>query len=95
MNIDDIKNSKLQEKLRGAESTEDILAVIQEEGVELTDEQLDGIAGGSWYDTGGSSTPTCPWCGSSDVTHLGANSRGNPKGGDSWQCNSCDSIFDC
>ena len=95
MNIDDMRNPDLQAKLSGAKSPEDILATIKEEGVELTDEQLDGIAGGSWYDTGGSSTPTCPWCGSTNVVDLGPNSRGNPKGGNSWQCNSCDSIFDC
>ena len=40
-----------REKLRGASSMEEIVAIAKEEGVELTEEQLDAIAGGvDWLD---------------------------------------------
>ena len=94
MDIEDMKRPELQEKFRDVKSAGDILAIAAEEGIELTDDQLDGIAGGEWYDSASSTSVECPWCGSTDVTHLGANSQGNPHGGDSWQCNSCESIFD-
>ena len=43
-------------KVRSCESPEEMLALAQEEGLELTDEQLDGIAGG-W--SGGCSDYDC------------------------------------
>ena len=36
-------------KLKGCETSEEILALAQEEGYELSDEQLEGISGG-WGD---------------------------------------------
>ena len=41
------------EKLRAAKSIEDIRAIVQEEGWELSEEQLDVInGGGTWSTTG-------------------------------------------
>ena len=37
------------EKARACMSSEDLVELAKSEGVELTDEQLDAIAGGSWY----------------------------------------------
>lgn len=57
MNIDDLKNPELQERLKNAKTPEELLAIVKEAGYELTDEQLNAIAGGSWchecktYDT--------------------------------------------
>ena len=46
MNIDDLKNPELQEKLKSAKTPEEMLALAREEGFELTDEELEGISGG-------------------------------------------------
>ena len=46
MNFEDLKNPELQEKLKAAKTPEDILELAREAGCELSDEQLDGVAGG-------------------------------------------------
>ena len=53
MNFEDLKNPELQEKLKSAKSAEDLIALAQAEGVELTDEQLEAISGGEnlWTET--------------------------------------------
>ena len=52
MDFEDLKSPALREKLKAAKTPEDMLAIAKEEGYELTDEQLDGIAGGwgCWED---------------------------------------------
>ena len=45
-----------RQKARACRTTEEILALAKEEGVELTDEQLEGVAGG-W---GGGGEDNCP-----------------------------------
>ena len=51
MNFEDLKNPELQEKLKACETTEDLVALAKEEGMELSDEQLESLAGGSeWYE---------------------------------------------
>ena len=37
------------EKARECKSSDDLVELAKSEGVELTDEQLDAIAGGTWY----------------------------------------------
>ena len=37
------------EKARACKSSDDLVELAQTEGLELTDEQLDAIAGGTWY----------------------------------------------
>ena len=49
MNFDDLKNPELQERLRTAKTAEDMLAIAKEAGYELSDEQLEGIAGGDTW----------------------------------------------
>lgn len=46
MNFDDLKKPEFQEKLKAAKSTEDLRALVKEEGYELSDEELKGLAGG-------------------------------------------------
>ena len=46
MNFDDLKNPELQERLKACNSPEELLAHARELGFELSDEALDGIAGG-------------------------------------------------
>ena len=38
------------EKARACKNADDLIALADSEGVELTDEQVEAIAGGSWYD---------------------------------------------
>ena len=54
-------------KIRACKNSEELLALAKEEGVELTDEQLQVIAGGGKCQ----STPTdeCMYCGSKDVKY--------------------------
>ena len=51
-------------KIKACKDQEELLKVAKEEGVELSDEQLEAVNGGIC-----TSTPsyTCPKCGSSDV----------------------------
>ena len=39
---------ELKAKALACKSSEELVALAEEEGIELSDEQLDGIAGGSW-----------------------------------------------
>ena len=49
--MDDIKNltEEQMEKARACKSSEELVELAKSEGVELNDEQLDAIAGGTWY----------------------------------------------
>ena len=38
------------EKARACKSADDLIELAKTEGIELNDDQLDAIAGGSWYD---------------------------------------------
>ena len=50
MNFENLKNPELQEKLKAANTPEDILALAQEEGFELTDDELEAVSGGvDWW----------------------------------------------
>ena len=64
MNFNDLQNPELQEKLKAAKAPEDILALAKEEGFELTDKQLDGVAGGWSCDIYGKHTGTVLLCAS-------------------------------
>ena len=46
MNFDDLKNPELQDKLKACKTTDDIIELVRTEGVDLTDEQLQALAGG-------------------------------------------------
>ena len=49
MNFEDLKNPELQEKLKSAKTPEDILTMAKEEGFELSDDELEAVAGGSFW----------------------------------------------
>ena len=67
------------EKARACKNQEELLAAAKEEGLELTDEQLEAIAGGGACNAGGGgvsitinrpdapSGPRCPFCGSTNI----------------------------
>jgi hypothetical protein len=49
MNLDNLTPEQ-QEKAKACKTPEEFLEMIREEGIELTDEQLESISGGvSWY----------------------------------------------
>ena len=56
----------LQEKARECQTPEEIAELAREEGVELSDEEIDRISGG-WGDSEDSGM-RCPECGSANVT---------------------------
>ena len=45
MNLEDL-SPELQEKAKACKTVEDILTLAKDEGMELSDEELDAIAGG-------------------------------------------------
>ena len=55
-------DEELKAQLDNCKSPEDNLALAQEQGCELTDEQVDQISGGGWFDDD-DSVVTCPSCG--------------------------------
>ena len=48
------------ERFQACHNEREILALAKEEGIELTEEQLDAVAGGCWSNSEGI---TCPMCG--------------------------------
>ena len=59
-------------KLKECKTQEEILALAKEEGVELTDEQLEAVSGGiCLVQEVGDTRKTCPECGSKNVIVLG------------------------
>ena len=49
MNFEDLKNPELQEKLKACKTPDELVALAKDEGVVLTDEQIEAISGG-WGD---------------------------------------------
>lgn len=75
-------------KLKECKSQEELLAVAKEEGVELTDEQLDAVSGGTsclveQFEEK-DLTQKCPKCGSTSYTRLGQYRL---------RCNNCSTIW--
>ena len=52
MILENLKRPELQEKLKGAKTPEELLALARDEGVELSDAELEGVAGGGFWDCG-------------------------------------------
>lgn len=58
MNIEDLTPAQ-KEKLLACKTSEELLALAKEEGFELTDKDLEGVAGGGGW-SGGSGIMNCP-----------------------------------
>lgn len=78
-----LEESPLDKLLKSESGTtpKEILAAMGEEGHELTDDQLDEIAGGFWVRNTGAQ---CPSCHSSNVA---------PQGMHSYKCCDCQHVF--
>ena len=51
MNFNDLTEEQ-KAKARACKTPEEILALAKDEGYELTDDELEAVAGGSWYSCG-------------------------------------------
>ena len=59
-------------KVKACKSQEELLAFAKQEGIELTDEQLEAVSGGvCLVQEVGDTRKTCPECGSKNVITLG------------------------
>ena len=68
-------------KAAAAKTPEEVLALAREEGVTLTDEQLEEFSGGtSWGDVEGAGS-LCPYC-----KHWGLNYKGEFDGKSEYEC---------
>ena len=63
MKVEDLTPEQI-EKAKACRSPEEIVAVFREEGIELSDAQLEKVSGGGWLGH------QCPRCGSYDVDLL-------------------------
>ena len=70
-------------KVEACKSSEEILALAKEEGVTLTDEQLEAVSGGGCI----MSTVKCDKCGSKNVKLIRSIERGK------YECKECGNVF--
>lgn len=69
-------------KLKSCSNAEEILSIAKEEGIELTDEQLETVSGGSIC------APVCPFCGTKDDVFKGTTEETESK----YVCKRCGRI---
>ena len=69
-------------KLKECKNQEEILSLAKEQGVELTDEQLEAVSGGSIC------APACPNCGTKEHVYKGTTEETSNK----YVCKKCGAI---
>ena len=77
--------SEQREKMKASHTEEELFALAKTEGIELTDRQLDAIAGGQ---EGWASTLVCPYCGGTFTVEIQ-----NQGVHESYHCFDCDKDF--
>ena len=75
-------------KIRECNNTEEVLAIAKEEGIELTDEQLEAVSGGCSKET-----VRCPNCGSTNLTKR-AVGVAHRVSGYRFTCNDCGATWE-
>ena len=80
-------------KLKACKNSDEMLAIASEEGVELSEEQLEVVNGGSACDT----HTECPKCGSTNVKSESWHHTGPRYDNQYWKCfcNDCGSSWTC
>lgn len=61
MKFEDLTTEQ-KEKFASCESPDEILKLVEDEGIELSDEQIKAVSGGRSWDSGHLGRP-CPYCG--------------------------------
>lgn len=74
------------EKIKSCKNNDEILRIAKDEGITLTDEQLEAVSGGCGSDT---DPIRCPQCGSDDVTYYPMHGGRGGK----FSCGSCGNVF--
>ena len=74
-------------KVKACKNQEELLTLAKEEGIELTDEQLEAVSGGNCVPT----LKGCPKCGSNNLTTWDISTDGSRV---KYQCNDCKCMFD-
>ena len=85
--MDEIRFTEEQiAKAKECKSADELLAYMQSEGVELTDEDLDTVSGGAWFGSkDDNGTVKCPKCKSGRVTGYSENLKA-PMAWKCWDC---------
>lgn len=76
----------LQERAKGCQTPEEILELAREEGIELSDEDLEHVAGG-WGASDSGCGVKCPECGSYNMT--GDSVRAGDSNWEEFTCQYC------
>ena len=79
-----------QAKILRAKGSQELLDLSTEEGIELTDDDLEKVSG-DWDDSD-SSGLTCPVCGSINVAIESFGSSGSFTG-ENYVCNNCSNVW--
>ena len=83
-------------KVKACKSQEEVLKLAKEEGIELTDDQLEAVNGGCGTTTLPAKPTVCPYCGAEKImataVHNG-NKPGCPLDYYSCQCKKCGSYW--
>ena len=74
------------QKVRACKSGEELLALAQKEGVELSDEQLEAVSGGCGEPR---TIGPCPQCGSSEIDSEFDSEMPNSRSGYHCKCRVC------
>ena len=83
-------------KVKACKSQEEMLALAKQEGIELTDEQLEAVSGGCGTTTPPAKPTVCPYCGAEKIMATAAhngNKPGCPLEYYSCQCKKCGSYW--
>ena len=77
-------------KVKACKNQEEVLALVREEGIELTDEQLEAVSGGNCMIPSFRSDKPCPICGTYNCQTIRSAQDGTIE---YYYCNECNKHF--
>lgn len=77
-------------KVKACKNNEEVLKLAKEEGIELTDEQLEAVSGGNCMEPSFRSDKPCPTCGSYNCQTIRIGDDPKPA---YYYCNECKKHF--